>query len=247
MTTLLGDQDPGPATPPAKYLETLVGEGKKFATPEDMAKGKWESDLYVKTLEEKLDQLNTDYRKLDTDYKSRASLEEIIDKMTQPKEPVSSDPPPAITQPQIDPNQLRSLVDQSIQQSRLQERQEANLEMIKGKLIERHGKDYQGKLTEQMQELNLSKDTLDNMAKTMPQVLIRTLGLDRQPTPEPFKAPVRTNVNFQPTGERKRNQSFYEQLRKENPVMYFDPKTTVQRHNDALALGEEFFDVTGVG
>lgn len=245
MNTLLDSTDPA-STPPASFKEALVGEGKKFSSEEELAKGKWESDLYIKTLETKMDQLTADYTRLDADYKARASLEEMIDKIGLPKTPASSDPPPANqSQPTIDQSQLKNLISQSLQETREQEKQQTNFNMVKTKLIERYGNDYQSKLTEQMQELGLNATAVDNLAHTMPQVLIKTLGLGEQTT-EPFRAPVRSQQNFAPTGEKKRNESFYNEMRKDNPKLYYDPKTTVQRHNDALAQGEAFFNVSMV-
>ena len=241
MNTLLDNSDPG-VKAPEKYLEALVGDGRKFATPEEMARGKWESDLHIKALEQKLDQKDADYARLDADYKARASLEEMIDKVGLQKQPDSTPPTtPQTTQPQIDQNQLRTLVNQTLRETREQDQQTANFNMVKNKLVERYGKDYQSKLTEQMQELGLSQSSVDNLAHNMPQVLIKTLGLEQQTT-EPFRAPVRSNQNFQPTGEKKRTWSYYEQMRKENPDLYKDSKTVNQMHEDAIALGEAFQD-----
>lgn len=39
-----------------------------------------------------------------------------------------------------------------------------------------------------------------------------------------------------------RTESYYKQLKKDNPKIYLDPKFAVQMHNDAQALGEAYFD-----
>jgi len=69
--------------PSKNYLAELVGEGKKFKTQEDLARGKAESDAYIKILEKRSDELRNDYLKLRDDYSSRAKLEEVVDQLTK--------------------------------------------------------------------------------------------------------------------------------------------------------------------
>ena len=76
-TLLSGDQTPQ-IDPNKDYLAELVGEGKKFKTDKDLARGKYEADLYVKTLERQLDELRNDHLKLREDYTARAKLEELL-------------------------------------------------------------------------------------------------------------------------------------------------------------------------
>ena len=42
--------DPFAQTQEPNYLAELVGEGKKFKTVDDLAKGKWNSDSMIETL-----------------------------------------------------------------------------------------------------------------------------------------------------------------------------------------------------
>lgn len=42
--------------------------------------------------------------------------------------------------------------------------------------------------------------------------------------------------------QRKRTWDHYAELKKTNPKLYLDPKISKQMHDDALALGEGFFN-----
>jgi hypothetical protein len=117
-----------------------------------------------------------------------------------------------------------------------------NFNLVRSKLEERFGPNYQGTLTKQIQDLGLTKEFVDDLARNHPTVLFKTLGMDQPVQTEPFQAPVRSLGNFAPSGEKKRTWSYYQQMRRENPKLYHDPKTVVQMHNDAIKLGDEFED-----
>jgi len=247
MTNILDNTDPV-VDPQKNYLEELVGEGKKFKSSEELARGKYESDLYIKTLERTRDEQRQDYLRLDADYKSRASLEELIDQLSTQKQTQSSESPPAkADQPTFDPKQIESLLDNKLQQYEVGKAQQANIQTVQSKLIERFGNNYQNAVKEQIQTLGLTSEDFEMMARTRPTVLIRALGLDQPVTPQPFQAPVKSNQAFAPTGPNKRNLSYYDKMRRDNPKQYHDPKTVVQMHNDAIYLGKEFDDTGELG
>lgn len=233
--------------PNVNYLNELVGEGKKFKSSEDLAKGKYEADQYVKTLERQLDEMRVDYSKLRDDYNSRAKLEELIDQIEsrQQQQQLPSNPPPAVVpqQPSIDPKQIESLVSSKIMEHESSKAQQQNFNFVRSKLEERFGRNYQETLKQQVNELGLTEDFVNDLAKKHPQVLLKTLGLDQPAKQQNFQAPPRNerSDHFQPTTQ-KRTWSYYQQLKKADPKIYYDPKTQVQMHKDAIALGDAFKD-----
>lgn len=229
------------------YLQELVGEGKKFKTPQDLARGKYEADNYVKTLTVKLDQMREDYLKLDADYKARAKLEELIDQLDKSKQQPSSNeqPPVKDRMPEIDPKQIESLVDSQIKRNKLLEREQDNFNKVKEKLRERFGSNYQDALSEQIDGLGLTVDDMNALAKKSPTAFFKTLGLDQPPQTENFQAPPRTSQRsdtFSPKGGPKRTWAYYQKLKETNRNLYYDPKTNVQMEKDRQALGAEFED-----
>jgi hypothetical protein len=71
----------GNVDPNVNYLEELVGEGKKFKSVDDLARGKYEADQYINTVIQQKDQLLQDYNRLKADYEATASLKEIADRI----------------------------------------------------------------------------------------------------------------------------------------------------------------------
>lgn len=239
--------DPGNDTTPdpnKNFLEELVGEGKKFKTPEDLARGKAEADSYIKILERKSDELRTDYLKLQDEYSSRAKLQDLVEELKK-QQLTSSNTTQANedrTQPELDLNKIEGLVSSKIQQYETSKRQAENFELVRNKIKERFGSNYQDTLKQHMESLDLSEEDLNDMARNRPKFLLRTLGLDQPVVKEPFQSPVRSSQKFVPSGAEKRTWSYYQKLKKENPKLYNDPKTNVQMQKDYIELGDAFED-----
>lgn len=242
MNTLISDQTKD--TPTEESYE-LVGEGKKFKSFKDLEKSKIESDRYISHLEERLDEMREDYLKARDENTSRARLEDLIDQLQNRQPTTSSKEPKAkeVTKPSIDPEEFDSHFSAKMKQIKQQE----NFNSVMGKLKEQYGETYETVLKNRMADLDLDVQFIDDLARNRPKAFFKALGLDQPqlaPMKDPFATPIRTqhrSDSFAPQVE-KRTWSYYQKLRKENPKLYTDPKTQVQMHNDALALGDEFTD-----
>lgn len=235
--------------PNKNYLEELVGEGKKFKSPEDLARGKYESDNYIKILQQRFDELREDHERVRSESAAKARLEEILDKMDkfQKDDDHTDNTDIGVRQPEqkpFDPQQLEDLIASKFTERELQRKQQDNFNAVKEKLKEHYGENYQSALQDQIDNLGLTKEFFNDLARNHPNVLFRTLGLDQQPAQKPNIAPPRGSAMFKPTTPKKRTYSYYQQMRKENPKLYFDREIAVQMHNDAQEQGEAFFDVT---
>jgi hypothetical protein len=242
---LLEAQDQLTADPNKNYLEELVGEGKKFKSVEDLARGKYEADLFIAHKNKEYDTLREDYVKLFEEQKTAKTLEEMIDRISQ--KPLGSESTlnadSVMNQPKYDPKEVETLFEQKFREKTIQQTQAQNLNFVKDKLIEKFGPNYQTHVKAQIEDLGISDAEFTTLAKANPKLVIRTLGLDRQQT-EDFDAPPRSSVrsdNFSPKGATKRDWSFYEKMRKEDPKQYTNPKTQVQMHQDAIAYGDSFY------
>jgi hypothetical protein len=75
-----------------------------------------------------------------------------------------------------------------------------------------------------------------------PEAFFRVMGLERRKPSDPFQAPPQqraANDNFAPKVQR-RDWNYYQELKKTNPLMYLDPKISVQMEKDAQELGAAF-------
>jgi hypothetical protein len=235
-----------PSVDPNKnYLEELVGPGKKFASVEDLAKGKYQADLYIGTVLKQKDDLSKDYLALREEYNARAKLEELLDQMRGQQ--ASSELPTANdaieSPPQLDLKKVEDLVVSKLQESERLKKQRENLELVKSKLKEQYGSDYTTHLKRHTEDLGLDEAFVQDLAKNHPNVLFKTLGLGER-RPDGFQAPPQTQRrgdSFAPSTP-KRTWAYYQNLKKTDPKTYLNPKTQVQMHEDYLKLGKEFED-----
>jgi hypothetical protein len=228
--------------PNKNYLEELVGEGKKFKSPEELARGKYESDEYIKVLTRRFDELREDNQRIRDEANAKAKLEEILDRLESKREDDNADTKNANEKEPFDPKQIEDLVNTKLTQHETQKKQQENLSLVRGKLKEVYGDNYQDSLQNQIEDLGLTKDFFNDLAKNHPSVLIRTLGLDQPKVKESFTTPPKGDNTFRPQGAKKRTYSYYQELKKSNPNLYFDPKIAVQMHNDSMEQGIAFFD-----
>lgn len=244
---LFTDDKTNEIDPNKNYLEELVGDGKKFKSPEDLARGKFESDNYIKILQQRFDELREDHERVRSESAAKARLEEIIDKFGNLQKDDNRDDTDEAKQPEqkpFDPKQLEDLIASKFTERELQRKQQDNFNAVKEKLKEHYGSNYQDALQDQIDNLGLTKEFFNDLARNHPNVLFRTLGLDQQPSQKPIIAPPRGSAMFKPSTPKKRTYSYYQQMRKDNPKLYFDREIAVQMHNDAQEQGEAFFDVT---
>jgi hypothetical protein len=94
-----------------------------------------------------------------------------------------------------------------------------------------------------MNSLELSIEDINSLARKSPTAFFNTLGLN-QAQADNLLSPPRSSMStgFTPNTKEKRTWSYYQNLKKTNPKLYFDPKIANQMHDDAIALGQEFQD-----
>lgn len=233
------------------YLDELVGEDKKFKTPEDLAKGKAVSDSYIKVLERRLDEMRNDYTRLDGEYKAGASLRELFDQMQSQKQQLaSSEQNPNANevnnqQPTFDPKQIETLVSSEIQKNELKRKQDENYKLFQDKLTERFGDSAKTILRSQLEQLGINEEFARNLAMNNPNFLLKAIGANNQETRETFQPPIAStdqSRSFIPNTGPKRTWTYYQKMKKENPTLYRSPKITVQMQQDYATLGAQFED-----
>ena len=141
---------------------------------------------------------------------------------------------------------MKSLISSSIQEYETTKKQNENFNLVKEKLKEQFGDNYPSVLKQQIENLGLTEEDVNALARKSPNAFFRTIGVDKPENKELFQNPLSSSLKsetFRPKGAQKRTRSYYLEMKKNDPKSYFSPKTNVDMHNDAVALGEAFFDV----
>jgi len=215
---------------------------EKFPTAdEELIRSKVDSDLYIKTLERQKDELRNDWLQAQKEIQDRANLSDLIDRLN------NQGTPPADTQKSVntpvtpDLAEIEKLIEQKYEQKRRSEIEMSNFNKVQSKLLERFGQNSATVLQEQANNLGLSKEDVNNIAKKSPDAFFKLMGLETQQSTDVF-APPRSNVrndHFAPK-QVVRDWNYYQDMKAKNPKQYWDPKTQLQMHRDADALGARF-------
>ena len=227
----------------ASLREELLAKWKDKPL-EDVLKAKVESDLYIKTLEKQKDELRKDYLEQRDKLLAQTKFEELIDRFEKAPKNIPEAPPEAKEESKFDPKMIEDLVEQKIKQSKLSDRQNDNFTKVQNKLRERYGDNYATVLEDQRNQLGLSADDVNTLAKKSPEGFFRIMGLNEVAVKNEFQAPPKSaqrNDQFSPRGQPKRDYAFYQEMKKTNPKAYLDPKIAVQMHNDVIEMGEAAF------
>jgi hypothetical protein len=251
-----GAGDPGantPAVDPNKnYFEELVGDGKKFKTPEELARGKAESDVFIERLKREQEALRQELN-------TKLSMEEYVDLLRTSGQPKDSRSGLTPNEPNggeggdngktsIKPEDIDALIEQKVSARERARIQAQNQETVKQKLLESFGNDYVSKLKEAATALGMTPEDMDAMAKDKPKAFLKLVGADNA---QPQQQKPNNNSLFTPpsgitpaqravSGDR--TKSYYDEIRRVDPKKYWTPAVQNALHQDAIRLGERFFD-----
>lgn len=243
MTDLFdGAPDPQVQVDPNKnYLEELVGEGKKFKSVEDLARGKAEADAHIARVQAEAEGLRTELR-------NRARLGDLVDQLANlPKNP-PADPPAHPPTPDagdsLDPAKVQQMLNDLLTQREQQSVTDRNLNTVKTELVKAFGPGYADILASKANSLGLTKEALNDLAAKSPQAFFTLVGVNpgASPAPSGFTPPASSHrTSGLPEGNVERNKAYYDKIKLTNPVLYWDSKTQNQLHRDAMRLQERFF------
>jgi hypothetical protein len=241
-----------PIVDPTKdYFEELVGEGKKFKTPADLARAKAESDNFIERLKQETEGLRQELN-------TRLTMEEYLEKMTGTSAAnQSQSPDPSATTPAGNGNgngltesDLEALIEKKVSARDAERIQTSNVATVQEELRRHFGNDYVAKLRETTQALGLDESFMSNLAKTQPRAFLKLVGVQGGQQPQAqaqkpldglFAPPVtQQHSSFAPATPN-RNMNYYEAIRKKDPKTYWSASMQNQLHQDAQKLGEDFY------
>ena len=235
--------------PNKNYIEELVGEGKKFRDMEALARAKAESDAFIARLQKENEGIRQELN-------TRLTVEQLMDKMAAPKSeatpPIQSQnqqtPTPEVKSPS--PEDIERLVNEKLSQAEKSRVQNANLSYVRENLEKAWGNDYVQRLKEKATELGVGEEFLQGLAKDQPKAFLKLIDAT---TPAPqvpsnntlFVPPssqqsAPKSSSFSPTSNR--TKAYYDSIKAKNPAEYWSPAVQNQMHEDAIRIGEAFFD-----
>lgn len=220
------------------YLAELVGEGKKFKSVEDLAKGKAESDRFIVTLTRELEEARTEIQK-------RTGLEElktaILNREQTNGNPNGGQPTVEQEKPVVDANSIEELVLKKLDERDATKSRASNEALVTETLTNIWGDNAQNELRRVSNDVGMSISELKELGQRNPKALFKLIGVGNQPqTPNGGTVP-RSSIHVETTNGSERNYSYYQKLKTSDPKTYFDKRTQIQMNKDALRLKDRFY------
>ena len=227
------------------YLNTLVGEGKKYANEELLAKSRVDADAHISKLEQELAEL----RENQVQARTREEILEELKALASDKAARDTETRGVASEGTQSPNmatdEVRSLVEQTLSGMEAAKAAEANEKLCSDKLVERYGDTAQKVLEDKASQLGISVNDLRADAQRSPAKLLALFGIEHRGSNQRAVPtnPVETNVNsstesFETGGAPKHgSRAYFEKMRKENTREYWKPETQAQilkAHRDGL-------------
>jgi hypothetical protein len=226
--------------PEPTAFEEIVGEGKKFKSPEALAEAKLEADRTIAARNEELERHREEIR--------RQAAE--IELLKRPREPLAQEPPKAADRPVVDePNiDLASRIREELRQAQEEDIQAQNIRSVASRLTEVYGSPDKARevVVAKAEELGLSVEFLQSVASKSPKAFFAQLGLAEN-TPQnqnSSRSDVNTAAlaNTSSSAPKQGSYASYEQMRKDQPKRYFSAEIQNQMFADAKRLGDAFFN-----
>lgn len=237
-----------PSETHASELETLVGEGKKYKSVDELAKAYIHADAFIKSTTRELQEVKEELNiRLDTEdvLKRARQTQSNVDQTPSPQTPVKEATAP------LSNEDLAARIREVTQAERLRETATQNVTTVATRLIEQFGDENKANefVRNKAAELGVGVEFLQDVAARSPKAFFSSIGLETPQPKTPPTTPSRGDVNteaFRNNGSQVKpgTYAYFENLRKTDPKTYFARDTQVQMHKaamDAEARGESFF------
>jgi len=216
-------------------LATLVGDGQKYKTPDELAKAYHNADAYIaRTKQEKLE--------LEAELKVLRDLAEARNKnpSPEPAAPVTPEPREPVA-PRADVD-ISELVRQELSNADAEKRKADNINAAAEQMTKRFGSPSKANeaIRNKAQELGVSPEWLQDAAARSPTAFYATMGItpdSRSSSTPSYSAEVRL-----PSGQSgQKNFRYFEDLRKSSPKTYHSADVQKQLFAARRELGDKFY------
>ena len=205
-------------------LEALVGEGKKFASVEDLAKGKLESDRYIEELKQKLQATENTNSRLDELLEKVEKSGATVAPENNSKADNTNDSSSAGADTKAhNAEDIEALLEKKLAERDAQANVERNLSNVRETLKQTFGDDAPVAVTNRAKELGMSVEALENLAGTNPNAFLALFNT--QNTSQVSPTPLKSTVSSPATNSNKveKGWSHFREMRRKEPHRFHSP------------------------
>ena len=226
-------------------LQQLVGEGKKFETIEDLAKGKMEADAFIERLEGENKLTREEMAELEVKAQKQHTISELIETVKKTNEQGIKEGNQPISKDDLS-NMVKSIMDgEHEQQTKALNRKQANqavLDKVNGDV--EAARTY---VAERARQLNTSVEKLQALSEDSPTAFQTLMDVNQSTGSQGITAiPGAQTGSMQSERETvidgHKTKAYYDNLKREigSSVYWNDSKIQGQYYKDAVALGDRF-------
>lgn len=234
-------------------LSNLVGEGKKFKTVDDLAKGKLESDAFITKIQSENKELRDLVVKL-SDKVDKVEKKQILfgnlnsndDEHSNNDDTTSNASTTTSATNQTQAGLGEDDVLRLVERREVQKTRENNVRTVNQALVKEFGAEAKNVVAAKAAELGLPVEYLFNMAEASPNAFFAAIGFqpnaNRNATLTSRVQGVNTISGSNGAKQGLRNNAYYADLRKKmgNTKFALDTNVQIQMHKDMQELGDLF-------
>lgn len=210
-------------------LEDLVGEGRKYSSPDELAKGYAHIEGFAEKLKVELAELRAEKDAREAREKNQSPPSPEPDPV--PNADPQNEPPKKSSTPSDE--DFRSQIREQVRALNDEETSLRNLDTAAKRLVEVLGS--QAKATEAIQakadELGVSVEWMKESAMRSPSAFYNMMGVPQSGSSRSTPAPS-SDVRFQDT-HNLRNFEHYDKIRKDNPKLYWSREMQLEMQTQA--------------
>lgn len=226
-------------------LEDLVGPGKKFATVEDLARGKLEADKFIDQLKTEKTEVLTALERAEKEKGEQATIADLIKTFRQGGDSDSKEGNQALSDDELQ-EKIRSI----IKGDETKRTREANREQGNKLVLQKANGDAElakALVAERAAKLGMSPDKLVELSEMSPTAFAKVMEIDLNPNSSgtaglPKNHPENSSDQGKMEVDGKKTKAYYDSLKaKLGPAKYYsDTKIQLSYMRDATALGDRF-------
>ena len=227
---------------PKDLISELVGEGKKYKTTEDLARGRLEADIHIKRLEEEAKVLRDQVAAAKSVDDILAAIQAKAASEGTPLEPKDEGvDTKVLPSAGLTAEQVAKIVAEQLKGSETAKQKEVNRQKSNDLMKQMFGDRAQEKFNSKATSPEL-RATLVQLAEVNPTDFISLFK--EQGTQSVVDSGSHLNVLNVPntTGSAEQGtQLYYSEMRKKNPKQYYSPAVQLEMHNAAMKDPNRYF------
>ena len=152
--------------------QELVGEGKKYQSPEDALKSVPHAQKHIETLESELASVKEELTK-------RQTTQELIDELKSGSQPVENTTQSA----EINQDNIMDLVNKTLSIRESKAQADSNAKQVAAKFTAQYGDKAEATYNSIAKELNVTVKQLNELASSAPSIVLKAAGLSAATAP----------------------------------------------------------------